>query len=367
MLRRVPLARRNLLADRRRLGAGVVGVGLAVMLILLLDGMWAGIQGQATVYSERSGADLYVLQPGVRDLTAGAGTLPATTVDTVRSDPEVAWAAPVRTAYVILQLHSRKVAAYLVGSVPGERGGPWSMAAGRAPAADDEITIDTVLADRHGIVTGDALEVMGRSLRVVGLSHSSGFMLSYVFVTHAALDGLTASPDKTSFVLVGTAQPDAVAGRLRAQGLHVLRRDQVSANNLSLATGIFGSPVRLMVGIGLAAGTMIIALTAYTAIVERRREYGIVKAMGATRRRLVGLALAQTLTLAALGLVAGGALFVAGRFLIDATRPQFAVVLTAGGAGRAAAAALVMALVAAVIPARRLAALEPVAAFRSAS
>ena len=35
----VPLARRNLFADRRRLAAGVIGVGLAVMLILLLDGM----------------------------------------------------------------------------------------------------------------------------------------------------------------------------------------------------------------------------------------------------------------------------------------------------------------------------------------
>jgi hypothetical protein len=33
----VPLARRNLFADRRRLTAGVVGVGLAVMLILLLE------------------------------------------------------------------------------------------------------------------------------------------------------------------------------------------------------------------------------------------------------------------------------------------------------------------------------------------
>jgi putative ABC transport system permease protein len=367
VLRRVPLARRNLLADRRRLGAGVVGVGLAVMLILLLDGMWAGLQGQATVYSERSGADLYVLQPGVRDLTAGASTLPPRTLDTVRSDPDVAWAAPVRTAYVILQLHARKVAAYLVGSVPGEGGGPWSMAAGRAPVADDEITIDTVLGDRHGVGIGDRLEVMGRALRVVGLSHSSGFMLSYVFVTHAALDQLTASADKTSFVLVGTAEPGAVAGRLGAQGLNVLGRDEVSANNLTFATGIFGSPLRLMVGIGLAAGTMIIALTAYTAIVERRREYGIVKAMGATRRRLVGLAVAQTLTLAALGLVAGGVLFVAGRALINATRPQFAVVLTAGGAGRAVVAAMVMALVAAVIPARRLAALEPAAAFRSGS
>ena len=78
---RVPLARRNLFADRRRLGAGVVGVGLAVMLILLLDGLWVGLQRQDTAYSERVGAVLYVPQPGVRDLTAGAGTLPASAVE----------------------------------------------------------------------------------------------------------------------------------------------------------------------------------------------------------------------------------------------------------------------------------------------
>lgn len=365
MSRRVPLSRRNLLADRRRLAASAAGVGLAVMLILLLDGMWVGVQRQATVYTEKAGADLYVLQPGVRDLTAGAGTLPATTVDVVRADPGVAWASPVRTAYVILQLHARKVPAYVVGSVPGERGGAWSLTAGRAPAADDEITVGRVLADRHSIRIGDSLEVMGRSLRVVGLSRTTGFMVSYVFVTHAALDGLSASVGRTSFVLVGTTQPDAVAGRLRSGGLNVLGREEVSANNLDLATGIFGSPLRLMVAVGLAAGTMTIALTAYTAVVERRREYGIVKAMGATGRRLVGWALAQTLALAALGLVAGWALFFAGRALIDASRPQFAVVLTTGGLGRAIVAALAMALVAAVVPARRLAAMQPADAYRS--
>ena len=109
-MRGVPLARRNLFADRRRLAASVVGVGLAVMLILLLDGMWAGMRAQARLYTDRAGADLYVLQPGVRDLTAGTSQLPLRTVDIVRADPGVTWAAPVRSAYMILQLHGTKVA-----------------------------------------------------------------------------------------------------------------------------------------------------------------------------------------------------------------------------------------------------------------
>jgi putative ABC transport system permease protein len=289
------------------------------------------------------------------------------TVDTVRADPDVTWAAPVRTAYVVLQLHGRKVAVYVVGSVPGRQGGAWSITKGRAPGADDEIVVGSILARRHGVRVGDRLQVMGTSLRVVGLTDGSGYMFAYVFVTHAALDALTGSPGMTNVVLVGTARPDAVTARLRASGLNVLDRETVGANDLRFATGIFGSPLRLMVGIGLAAGTLIIALTAYTAIVERRREYGIVRAMGATRRRLVALALAQTLTLAALGLVAGWALFVAGRALIISARPQFAVVLTFGAVGRAVAAALVMAMLAAIVPARRLAALDPAVAYRSGS
>ena len=59
---------------------------------------------------DRAGADLYVLQPGVRDLTAGTSQLPLSTVDVVRADPGVTWAAPVRSAYMILQLHGTKVA-----------------------------------------------------------------------------------------------------------------------------------------------------------------------------------------------------------------------------------------------------------------
>jgi len=363
--RRVPLSRRNLMADKRRLGASVVGVGLAVMLILLLDGLWAGLRQQATVYTDRAGADVYVLQPGVRDLTAGAGDVPLDVLDMVRADPAVDWAAPVRTAYVILTLHGRKVAAYVVGSVPEEQGGAWSLASGRAPQADDEITVGALVARRHGIRVGDTLQLMGQRLQVVGTSHSSGFMLDYVFVTHRALEGLLGSTDRTSFILAGTSQPAAVATRLRGAGLNVLTREQLAANDLQLATGIFGSPIRLMVGIGLVAGTLIIALTSYTAINERRREYGILKALGATRARLTQLALAQTFSMAGLGLGAGLVLFLGGRAMIAAARPQFIVLLTTGAVGRAAAAAAVMALIAAIVPARRLAALEPASAYRS--
>jgi putative ABC transport system permease protein len=366
-MRGVPVGRRSLLADWRRLLASVVGVGLAVMLILLLDGVWSGIRAQSRVYTDKVGADLYVLQPGIRDLTAGTSSLPMSTLTTVRADPDVTWAAPVRTAYLIAQLHGRKVATYLVGSVPGERGGAWALSSGRTPRADDEVVLGSALARRHGLHVGDYLDVFGRQLRIVGIAPANGFMMSYVFVTHHAFEQLSSTPNTTSVILIGTDNTSAAVQRLRAEGLNVLTRDQVAHNDVNFATAIFGGPIRLMVGIGLAAGTMIIALTAYTTIIERRREYGIVKAMGATRGHLVALALFQTLTLAALGLVAGWLLFLVGRELIISSRPQFTVLLTSGAVWRATIAAFVMALLAAIVPARRLAALEPAVAYRSTS
>jgi putative ABC transport system permease protein len=155
MSRKVPLARRNLLADHRRLLTSVAGVGLALMLILLLDGLWAGIRSQVTVYEEGVGVDLVVAQPGTRTVFADSSVIPIGTVEQVRSDPDVAWAAPARSFFSILDLHDRKVAASVVASVPGQRGGPWSLERGAPPRSDGDIVVDGVLARQHGLRVGD--------------------------------------------------------------------------------------------------------------------------------------------------------------------------------------------------------------------
>jgi putative ABC transport system permease protein len=363
MHRRVPLARRNLLAEPRRLAASAAGVGMAIMLILLLDGLWAGVEANITTYEDNVGADLYVAQPGTRNFFGAISVLPADTIDSVLADPDVDWAANVRGFFSIVELHDTKVATYVVGSTPGDRGGPWDLRQGRAPEADDEAAIGSVMARRHGLDVGDRLEIMGRSFRVVGTS-TDAFMASFVFMSHAATDQLLSSPGTTSFVLVGTNDPTSVRERLEATGLSVLDRDQLARADLNLMARAYRVPLAVMRVVAFVIGSIVIALTAYTAIADRRREYGIVKAMGAGAARLIALAVEQTLLIAAAGLVAGGLLFMIGRAVIGWARPQFVILATTGSLGRAAAAALVMGLVAAIVPARRLARLEPAAAYR---
>jgi putative ABC transport system permease protein len=263
-----------------------------------------------------------------------------------------------------VDLSGTKAPVYLVGSVPGDHAGPWAITSGRAAVANDEIVISPVLASRYRLHLGGTLSLMGATFHIVGYAgDAAAFMTSFVFVTHAATDSLLRAPGTTSYVLIGTTHPAAVQARLTARGLNVLTRAQVAGSDRKLLTGIFGGVLGFMAAIAFAAGTLIIALAAYTAVTERRREYGIIKALGATRRRLIGLALVQTFGVALLGLTAGGLLFVGGRALIVAARPQFEVLASAASLARVAVATAVMALAAAVVPARRLAALDPASAY----
>lgn len=366
--REVPVTRRLLAARPLRVGAGAIAIGLALMLVLLLDGLWAGVQDRVTLYGDNTGADLVVVAPGTDNFFADGGALPAAAVDQVAATSGVRWASGVRTTYTILELHGGKAAAALVGAGPDRPGGPWAFRAGRQPRTGAEVAVDALFADQHGLDLGSTLPVLGRSLRVVGLTRETAmFMTPLVFLTEATLTDLLRADGTVGSVLVSTDEPAAVASRLTEAGFTVLTADQVRDASLRLATRVFGSPVRLMVGVAFVAGTLIVALVAHTLVAEQRRDLGVLKALGADVRRLRRIAVAETATLAVLGAVAAVALMLAAQALIAAWRPQFPVLVTAGSLSRAAIAAAAMTLLAGWLPARQLARMDAATAFRSGS
>lgn len=362
----MPIARRNLLSDRRQLAAGIAGVGVALMLVLVLDGLWEGVRTRASIYPDEVGADLFVTQRGVANFLGETSSLPRSVVERVRATPGVRRADPVRGQFVVFELHGKKVASYLVGYVPGGAGGPWDLDSGRRPRADDEVVIDRALARRHALGPGDVLEVAGSRFRVVGLADASAVMTGFLFVTHDAADALLRTPGATSYVLVGASDPVAVERRLERQGLTVFSRAQLAANDRKLYTGIFGAALKIMVAVAFVAGTLVVALTVYASVAERRREFGIIKALGATSRAIGGVVVRQALVLAAVGLVVGMGLYILVRSVLAEVRPEFTVVLTGAGVARAVAATVVMALIAAMAPVRSVARADPAAVYREA-
>lgn len=363
------LAWRNLLKDKTRLAMSVSGVALAVMLILLLGGFLAGMNQQITSYLDYSPGSIVVAQDGVGNLLGATSLLPAGILNRVENTERVEDAIPILSQFVILELHDKKQPAYLIGYDPAEGGGPWQIAEGREPEADDEVIFDRVLADRHDIELGDMFEIMGQDFTVVGLSDdTTSWMTSFFFMRKAAAERLLLAPGATSFVLVTVeagASPSAVRDELSAiEGTQALLKSEVAANDVKLFAKVFSAPLRLMVGIAFLVGTMIVGLVIYTATVERQREYGVLKALGGRNSVLYGVVAAQALIVTALGSAVGVLAAYGAGALLMALRPQFLIVFDPIQIAQTSLIGLVMGLLAALFPARLLAGLAPAEVFR---
>jgi putative ABC transport system permease protein len=119
-----------------------------------------------------------------------------------------------------------------------------------------------------------------------------------------------------------------------------------------------------MIGIAFAAATLVVALTVYSGVVERLRDYGIIKAIGAGPGRILRLVVGQTVFLAVAGSGIGYLMYLGGAWLVSQLRPQFWFSLQWDNLLVLVAAAIGMALIAAIIPARRLGRLEPASVYR---
>ncbi|MHB1131030.1 MAG: ABC transporter permease [Chloroflexota bacterium] len=362
----VPLARRNLLADRLRLALSIGGVALALMLVLLLSGFLAGMYRQITSYTDNTPADFYVAQKGVATLQGSGSVIPLTVREQAATLAGVQAAVPIFTQYVVLDLHEKKVPTFLVGYEPQSGGGPWRLAEGRGVAAPEEAVLDTTVAQRHGLTLGDSIAILGRQFTLVGLSaETSSWMVGLLFLRHDAAAELLRAAGTTSYVLVSTDGSRQAEANLVAAlpNYSVVRRQTIAANDAAFLAAAFSTPLRLMVVIAIGIGAMLLGLTVYTATVERRREYGVLKAVGMTNRALYGVVVRQVLGAVALGAVMGLGLVRLVAEFIQLLWPQFLIVVDTAAIVQAGVGAVVMALLASLLPARYLANIDPARVF----
>ena len=348
------------------MAVSLLGIGGCIALILLLQGLWNGTRAQISAYPDNSRAELFVGAVGARNLASDSSTLPAELAEEVGGLDDVADASPIGARFVILDLHGTKIPLTVVGSTPGGIGGPWNLGSGRAPQVLSEIALDDVTAVDHGLELGDELGLMGQELKLVGLlKDSRSWMTGMAFVTLDALQAMQRTPGAASFILVDTASPAAVSEEIDARyDLDVLTAKELADNERQLYADIIESPLLLMIGIAFAAGTMIVALTAYSSLVERLREFGVARAIGARGRDLLRTVLGETLLLAIGGTAVGFVLFGAVTRLLEIVKPQFWTVISPRTAAAVVGSALLMAVLATYVPVRRVSRVEPASVYR---
>ena len=364
------LALRNLLQDKVRLFLSMVGVALAVTLILLLLGLRAGALRSAVVYLDNSPGSIVIMPPGARSTGAGLGQfLSPETADTAASTPGVARVTPVLLMLAIPDLHERKEVIRLIGYDTALGGGPWNLAQGREPRADDEVVLDKVLASRHDFGMGDTFELAGRQLKVVGLSNdTSSWTGSSVFARKPLVESILLAPGAASLLLItpadGTSPRELIETLGALPNTNVLLKSQVMANDKQIIANIFDQVIFLMVAAAFIVGALVVGMVIYTATIERRGEYGILKAIGARSGVLYRVVGIQALVAAGLGATLGVAFGFAAGWLVMTARPQFHVLIEPSAIVATLAAGLVMALLGAMVPARAVARVAPADVFR---
>lgn len=371
MTRRVPLARRALFQDRRRAGLAAGGVAAALLLVLLLQGIFDGAMQRVTAYIRSLPAQVIVSEQNVRTMHMSVSALAPSTPATVAKVDGVAWAEGIRYTTTFLVSPGGQQLSYVIGyDTATGRGGPRRLRAGRAPRTG-EIIIEAIAADRLGVRIGDTVSAFGDSFRVSGTFHGGTTISnSMAFITTA--DFAARRGDSISYVLVG-AKPGVSATQLAQRVATavpadtVQTRDRFAHEEASLVNDMSADLMRIMSTVGLLIALAVIGLTLFTLTLAKLREHAVVKALGGRTRRLAAVVLAQAAWSVAVAVVLATVLAVALGALVGRVSPAVAVAIEPGSVLRVGLEALVIGAVGAIIPIRRVVAVDPASAFRRAS
>ncbi|NMC34854.1 MAG: ABC transporter permease [Veillonellaceae bacterium] len=366
---RVPLGRRVLFRDRRRGVLTITGVAVALLLVLVLDALRVGALERVTAYIRTSPADVIVSQQGVRTMHMSASSLPRDTVDTAAAVPGVAWAAPVSFTSTAVDGPGGRLLTYLIGyDTRTGRGGPARIETGRAPGRGEAL-VDTAAADALDLAVGSPATVQGTPLTVVGLvSGGTSITNTTVFVSAEQFADLLAPT--VSYVLVAgdgaTPLPDLAAALAEAlPGTTVQTRAQFVASESAVVGDMSADLLTLMDLVAYLIALAIIALGLMTSTLDRLRDYGVLKALGAPTHRLAGAVASQVLWITGLAVAVATVLAVLLSTLVPLLAPTVALSVSAGSVASAALGALAAGLAGALLPVWRLARVDAATAFRS--
>jgi putative ABC transport system permease protein len=207
-----------------------------------------------------------------------------------------------------------------------ELSGAASIREGRVPSDPGEVVVDAQTAEKAGFRIGDRVDVVferGRdTFRLVGIV-GFGETDSILGATLAGFDLPTAQQVLGKEGLVDEidvrAEDGVSAEELRARVAAVLPDDteavtgeQAADDGVSAvkdAMGIFTTVLLVFAGVALLVGSFVIWNTFNVLVAQRRREVALLRAVGATKRQVLGGVLLEA---AVIGLVAGGSGLVAG-------------------------------------------------------
>jgi putative ABC transport system permease protein len=366
--RRVPVARRNLFAEKLRLLMSIGGVAFSVLLILLVTSLYRG-WSEAGGFFEQLPGDVWLAQAGTSDPLRTTSFLPADELAGVGSVPGVRAVVPAYARRVALEQQSAELNVYFLAlAVPAGAAVPETTR--RFLPRRGAIVVDSVLAREARVGVGDTLDVLGRSFVVERIEPGGNPVFEIAFMNGEDARDLLALPGYVSFFLLSTdpgtdgerVARDAVAA---VPGSESHTAADFAAATRNLVEQGFLPVVGALVGIGFAIGGAVIALTIYTATIERARDFGVLKAIGADDRFVYRIVVEQSLGVGVVGAALGIALSALAASLIRQRVPEFVTDLQPLDATGVFVIAVAVSALAALVPVRRISRIDPAMVFRA--
>jgi putative ABC transport system permease protein len=308
------LALRNLLHDRLRLIATIVGIVFSIVLVTVQVGVFVSFQRMATTMIDHASADLWVVPLGTKtfedtSLLDDRVRLRALSIDGIAGAvPLVIGSAPWRLP------NGGTTPIFVIGSDLKAAGlHPWNLVEGGMEmlTVANAVAVDQLYFKRLGVSQlGDNGEIREQKVHVALITKGiRSFMMPYVFSSlETARSYIGIGPSKATFFLLQLA-PDAHVESIRRDlraaisDAEILTPNEFRKRSRDFWLFETGAGAALFIGVllGVIVGTVIVAQTLYSSTKEHFSEFATLRAIGASSRYIYKVIIFQALISAVIG------------------------------------------------------------------
>ena len=340
----------------------IVAIALEVTLILLIVGLCLGLLNDSRQRQAGIGADVVVMPPGSSFIVGLTGSPMSIKVgNLLEKIPHVVTVAPV------VQSVSTQGAIEVIAGIDSESyqrlSGPFRYLQGGPFQSPNDCLVDEIFARSRHVKVGDTIEILNNKFRVAGIVEPGKGARKFLEIG-VMQDLIGAQGKATLFYLKldNPANADQVVDDIKRAGMDRYVVTSMAYYLSMMTTSNYPGVskfIDFVIAISVIIGFIVIFQAMYTAVMERTREIGILKSLGASKFYIVNVILRETVLLAIAGIVVGIVFSLIVRSGID-HRSTLRVVVTGGWILKATAIAIVGAILGALYPAYKAAQKDPI-------
>ncbi|SRR5581483_3850235 len=352
----------NLTHRPLRSAISVVAIALEVTLILLIVGFALGVLNDSKARYAGIGADIIVLPPGASNvLTISGAPMPVRIGDLIAKQPHVSVVSPVliqiATSGALQQVYGIDIKSYQALR-------PFTFVGGGPFQGPDDLLVDDVYIHGKNLKVGDEINLLNHKFRIAGIvAHGKGARL---YAPLSTLQDLNGVQGRTTAFYVKADDPshaDEVARAIKAiphmetYNVYAMREwlSMMTPDNIPMLSNF----IRIVIGISVTIGIIVIFQAMYTAVMERTREIGILKSLGASKMYVVNAILRETTLLSIGGIIVGMVVSFVASWAIS-KRTTLPVQITTNWLIYATIIAIIGSLAGAIYPAFKAAQKDPI-------